>query len=61
MKGQEIAKDWEIIADDLSKAGWSWGCASALNCEERTISLGYAKLRNRSHDAVIRVYADVAR
>ena len=19
-------KDWEIIADNLSKAGWSWGC-----------------------------------
>jgi hypothetical protein len=23
-------KYWEIIADDLSKAGWSWGCVSAL-------------------------------
>jgi hypothetical protein len=21
-------KDWEIIADNLSKAGWSWGCVS---------------------------------
>ena len=20
-------KDWEIIADNLSKAGWSWGCS----------------------------------
>jgi hypothetical protein len=30
-------KDWEIIADDLSKAGWSWGCVSALDCEGRTI------------------------
>jgi hypothetical protein len=19
-------KDWEIIAENLSKAGWSWGC-----------------------------------
>jgi hypothetical protein len=28
---------WEIIADNLSKAGWSWGCVSALNSNERTI------------------------
>jgi hypothetical protein len=21
-------KEWEIIADHLSKAGWSWGCVS---------------------------------
>jgi hypothetical protein len=28
---------WEIIADNLSKAGWSWGCVSALNCNGRTI------------------------
>jgi hypothetical protein len=27
----------EIIADNLSKAGWSWGCVSALNHEGRTI------------------------
>jgi hypothetical protein len=23
-------KHWEIIADKLSKAGWSWGCVSAI-------------------------------
>src|SRR5262249_41186324 len=28
---------WEIIADDLSKAGWSYGCVSALDCNGRTI------------------------
>jgi hypothetical protein len=22
---------WEIIADNLSKSGWSWGCASAID------------------------------
>ena len=31
------AKYWEIIADNLSKAGWSWGWVSAVDCEERTI------------------------
>jgi len=30
-------KAWEIIADNLSKSGWSWGCVSAVNCEGRTI------------------------
>jgi hypothetical protein len=24
-------KSWEIIADNLSKAGWSWGCVSAID------------------------------
>jgi hypothetical protein len=26
-----------MIADRLSKAGWSWGCVTALNSEGRTI------------------------
>jgi hypothetical protein len=30
-------KYWEIIADKLSNAGWSWGCVSALDREGRTI------------------------
>jgi len=30
-------KYWEIIADNLSKAGWSWGCVSALDLEGLTI------------------------
>ena len=30
-------KAWEIIADNLSKAGWSWGCVSAIDRERRTI------------------------
>jgi len=29
-------KYWEIIADNLSKAGWSWGCVSAINSNGRT-------------------------
>ena len=28
---------WEIIADNLSKAGWSWGCVSAVDFRGRTI------------------------
>jgi hypothetical protein len=30
-------KYWEVIADNLSKAGWSWGCVSAVDAEGRTI------------------------
>ena len=30
-------KYWEIIAYNLGKAGRSWGCVSALDCEGRTI------------------------
>jgi hypothetical protein len=39
--------DWEVIADNLSKAGWSWGCVSALDLAGRTIWIvdahGYEK------------------
>jgi hypothetical protein len=30
-------KYWEIIADNLSEAGWSWGCGSAIDSTGRTI------------------------
>jgi len=40
-------KDWEIIADNLSKAGWSLGWVSAIDFEGRTIWIvdahGYGK------------------
>jgi hypothetical protein len=30
-------KDWEIIADNLRKAGWSCGCISAIDSNGQTI------------------------
>jgi hypothetical protein len=30
-------KYWEIIADNLSKAGWSWGGISGVDSNGRTI------------------------
>jgi hypothetical protein len=30
-------KYWEIIADKLSKAGWSWRCVSTVDLNGRTI------------------------
>jgi len=36
--GEHNGKDyWEIIADNLSKAGWSWGCVSAIDSNGRAI------------------------
>ena len=30
-------QNWEIIADNLSKAGWSWSCITAIDSNGRTI------------------------
>jgi hypothetical protein len=32
-----VKRYWEIIADNLSKAGWSWGCVAAVDLCRRTI------------------------
>ena len=37
---------WEIIADNLSKAGWSWGCVSAIDSNGRTIWIADAHRDN---------------
>jgi hypothetical protein len=39
-------KSWEIIADNLSKAGWSWGCVSAVDSNGRTIWIADAHRGN---------------
>jgi hypothetical protein len=33
----QAANYWEIIVDDLSKAGWSWSCVAALDSNGPTI------------------------
>jgi len=30
-------KYWEIIADNLSRSGWSWGCVATVDSNGRTI------------------------
>jgi hypothetical protein len=32
-----VKKYWEIIADNLSEAGWSWGCVATVDGAGRTI------------------------
>jgi len=39
-------KYWEIIADKLSKADWSWGCVSAVDFRGRTIWIAEAHRNN---------------
>jgi hypothetical protein len=36
-KSSRAVKSWEIIADNLKKAGWSLGYVSAVDSEGRTI------------------------
>jgi hypothetical protein len=38
-------KYWEIIADNLSKAGWSWGCVATVNSNGRTFAPRTASTR----------------
>jgi hypothetical protein len=35
-------KYWEIIADNLTKAGWSWGCVSAVDSRRQAIFIADA-------------------
>jgi hypothetical protein len=36
----------ELIADNLSKAGWSWGCVSAIDSNGQTIWIADAHRDN---------------
>jgi hypothetical protein len=46
-------KYWEIIADNLSKSGWSWGCVSAIDSNGRTFFVADAH-RDDRHRLVVR-------
>jgi hypothetical protein len=39
-------KYWEIIADNFSKAGWSWGCVATVDSSGRTIWIADAHRDN---------------
>jgi len=39
-----VKRCWEIIADNLSKAGWSWGCVATVDREGQTIFVADALL-----------------
>jgi hypothetical protein len=45
-------KYWEIIADNLSKAGWSWGCVATVDRDGRTIFIADAHRGDGKHFVV---------
>src|SRR4029453_17129032 len=47
-------KYWEIIADNLSRAGWSWGCVATVDARGRTIFVADAH-RDDGKRFVVRV------
>jgi hypothetical protein len=46
-------KYWETIADNLSKAGWSWGCVATVDSNGRTIFVADAH-RSDSQRFIVR-------
>ncbi|HEU5248225.1 MAG TPA: hypothetical protein VFU09_14145 [Candidatus Udaeobacter sp.] len=42
-------KYWEIIADNLKKAGWSWGWVAALGPDRQTIRIADAHRDDGKH------------
>jgi hypothetical protein len=48
-------KYWEITADNLSNAGWNWGCVATVGSEGRTMFVADA---HRSDGKRFVVHAD---
>jgi hypothetical protein len=45
----------EKVADNLSKAGWSWGCVSAIDSEGRKIWIADARRDDGAFRCGVRV------
>ena len=63
--GRRPMKRWEIIADNLSKAGWSYGYVSVLDRKGRTIWIvdahGYGKRFIVRADEKLTAFAELER
>ena len=51
--GETSPREWEIITDNLSGAGWSWGCVATVDSRGRTIFVADAH-RSDGHRFVVR-------
>ncbi len=52
--GSAAMKDWEVNADNLSAASWSWGCVSTINASGQTIFVADAHRDDgKSHTRII--------
>jgi hypothetical protein len=47
-----VKRHWEIIAENLSKAGWSWGCIAAVDRDGRIIWVADAHRDDRKRFVV---------
>jgi hypothetical protein len=58
-------KNWEVIADNLSNAGWSWGCISPMDSYGRTIWIvdadGYGKRFVVRADEILTAFLEAER
>jgi hypothetical protein len=45
-------KYWELVADKLSRAGWTWGCVATVDARGRTIFVADAHRDNGKHSVV---------
>jgi hypothetical protein len=41
-----VKRYWEIVSDNLSKAGWTWGCVATVDRKGRTIFVADAHRDN---------------
>lgn len=57
--------NWEVIADNLTKAGWSWGWVSAINRDGRTTWIvdahGYGKRFIVRADEILTAFLELER
>jgi hypothetical protein len=57
--------DWEIIADNLSRVGFSWGCVSTINSNGQTIWIvdahGYGKRFIVRADEILTAFVELER
>jgi hypothetical protein len=60
-----LKKHWEIIADNLHKAGWSLGWVSAIDSKRRTIWIvdahGYGKRFIVCADEILTAFLEAER
>jgi hypothetical protein len=54
-EAESRVKYWEIIADNLSKAGWSWGCVATVDSNGRTIFVADAHRDEGSGSSCVRM------
>jgi hypothetical protein len=47
-----VTANWEVVAHNLNKARWSWGCVAAIDSNGRTIWIADAHRGDGKHFVV---------